>query len=496
MKSGGFLRDVAKVTFGIVFGHGLTILVAPILTRLYAPEAFGVAAVFVSVATIVSVVSCLKYELAIMLPKEEKEAADLLGLSVVATFLVTLLTIVGVWCCGAPLVQHFKIPELLPYLHWIPLLVFSRGLFLCLNHWTLRKKRFKQLSLSDISASSATAGLRVGLGWVGIATSGSLISAVIVGRLISVLVLVGRFFREDLRNIIHSISLVGMWRGCVRYRKFPLLSSWSMVFMTMSLEIPVLLLGTFFSPEVVGFYALGRRTLQVPISLVSSTISKVFFQRTAATRGQAMLPKIVEKAALKLVALGAAPLLLFQLLGPEIFGVAFGKEWIEAGNIVQFLTPWFFMVFVGSPISILAVVLEKQEFALLLNFLLLMTRVASLVIGGVNDNLNLSLILFSGSGFFLIGLFLLFLLKEAGVSLSYFVSVSLRTLSVACAFVFPLFFLKRLSWVDPKWLVILGLVVCILYYLRLFLTDSDLRSLFEQLLSERKGRGNRQKEGG
>lgn len=45
-------------------------LVVPILSRLYTPDAFGTAAVFVSIAGIISIVSCFRYELAIMLPEQ------------------------------------------------------------------------------------------------------------------------------------------------------------------------------------------------------------------------------------------------------------------------------------------------------------------------------------------------------------------------------------------------------------------------------------------
>ena len=54
---------------------------APVLTRLYGPEAFGFLALFTSITSIIGVVACMRCELAIMLPKTDEEAANLLGLS-------------------------------------------------------------------------------------------------------------------------------------------------------------------------------------------------------------------------------------------------------------------------------------------------------------------------------------------------------------------------------------------------------------------------------
>ena len=77
-SSSNFAANVLKLVTGSVFAQGIGVLVAPIVARLFAPEAFGFAALFTSIAGIISVVACLRYELAIMLPKTDEEAANLI----------------------------------------------------------------------------------------------------------------------------------------------------------------------------------------------------------------------------------------------------------------------------------------------------------------------------------------------------------------------------------------------------------------------------------
>ena len=79
--SSSFAANVLKLVTGSVIAQGLGVLAAPVIARLFAPEAFGVAALFVSITGIIGVVACLRYELAIMLPKTDEEAANLLGIS-------------------------------------------------------------------------------------------------------------------------------------------------------------------------------------------------------------------------------------------------------------------------------------------------------------------------------------------------------------------------------------------------------------------------------
>ena len=79
--SSSFATNVLKLVTGSVFAQGLGVLVVPIVTRLFAPEAFGVVALFASITGILGVVACLRYQLAIMLPKTDEDAANLLGVS-------------------------------------------------------------------------------------------------------------------------------------------------------------------------------------------------------------------------------------------------------------------------------------------------------------------------------------------------------------------------------------------------------------------------------
>lgn len=73
-----FKGDVLRLVSGTGLTQLIGVLAAPILTRLYAPEAFGVAALFASLTGIPGVLACMRYELSIVLPDNDREAANLL----------------------------------------------------------------------------------------------------------------------------------------------------------------------------------------------------------------------------------------------------------------------------------------------------------------------------------------------------------------------------------------------------------------------------------
>ena len=92
-----FVGDVLKLVSGTAFAQVLSIIAAPFLTRLYGPEAFGLSAIFVGISAIVSAIACLRYELSIMLPETDKEAANLLGGSLGLVVVISLLTCPLMW---------------------------------------------------------------------------------------------------------------------------------------------------------------------------------------------------------------------------------------------------------------------------------------------------------------------------------------------------------------------------------------------------------------
>ena len=72
-----FADNVLTLAGGTTIALGVTILASPITSRLFAPEAFGLAALFMSGATVAGLLACMRYEMAIVLPKNDEEAASL-----------------------------------------------------------------------------------------------------------------------------------------------------------------------------------------------------------------------------------------------------------------------------------------------------------------------------------------------------------------------------------------------------------------------------------
>lgn len=472
-----FLGDVVKLVSGNAFAQILSILASPILTRLYAPEAFGDLALFTSITSIIGVIVCLRYELAIMLPEKDEEAANLIALSIGIAAVISLISIPIIWLAGSQIAGLLNAPNLSHYLWLIPPTLFFGGIGVghpALNFWATRTRRFKELSVTRVISSIITTSIKLGAGFVGLATSGSMIGANVIGSIVSPLILAGQIWREEGKRILHSIR----WRGVIynikRYRDFPLYSTWSALLNTTSVQLPSLLLATFFSSTVVGYYALGYRILQTPMGIIGNAIGQVFFQRASVAVKKGNLASVVENTFLHLLILGIYPFALLAGAGSEIFTILFGKSWANAGLYAQLLAPWIFFVFIHSPISTLFIIREKQKVGLAYNIVLLVSRIVSLIIGGVLKQPLAALGLFALTGTISIVIIDLWLLHNAGVNI---VKLLVTTVPYICLSIINLAILLGAKWIfniNNIWIIALSVLTTLLYYLYVLRRDKSI----------------------
>ncbi|MBE9572357.1 MAG: oligosaccharide flippase family protein [Proteobacteria bacterium] len=468
--------NVLKLATGSAFAQGLGILVAPIITRLFAPEAFGVAALFASITGIMGVVACLRYELSIMLPKTDEEAANLLGVSLCFVSIITVITALIIFFAGDIIVKLLNSPELKKYFWLIPISVFVSGAFLALNYWNSRTKHFGRLSIARVVSSISTQVTKLGFGFAGYVNSGVLIGASIMGQCVPTFVLGGQMWRDDHTLLRGSIRWKKMIAGLKRHKKFPLISSWSALLNTASHELPTLILAFYFSPTVVGFYALGKLVLSMPMNLIGGAIAQVFFQKAAEANSRTgELGKVVKEVFMRLLSLGIFPILLLTIIGKDVFIVAFGARWAEAGIYVQILSLWVFFQFISSPISTLFSVLEKQGAGLAFNVVLLVTRATSLIIGGMSGDIRFTLFLFASTGVACYGFLCFWLISSARVPMKYVVYQIVKYFIYSSPMLIIIALAKCSLGISNIGILLIGLSCMSLYYFLLLTRDKELK---------------------
>jgi len=478
-KKKSFALDVLTITSGTTFAQILTVLSVPALARLYQPENFGVWALYSSIVSIISVIICMRYEYSIMLPELDDDAINLLGVSFLAIGVVTVLTLAIIWFLKEFIINILNSPEIGNYLWLVPPFVLVNGIFLALNGWNSRTKLFRRLSFSRISSSVSTTAVQIMIGIFKKNSPTGLITGSLAGQSVATFILAGQIWRDDRNLIRKSLNWKKMYEVLKRYSKFPLVDSFSALMNSISWQLPAFLLAAFFSPTIVGFYSFGFRLIQMPMSLIGSSISQVFFQRASRASSRGTLPILTENVFKVLVIIGMFPILVLTIVGSDVFTVIFGKVWAEAGVYTQILGFWAFVWFISSPLSGIYLVVEKYDFGFRYNFFNLITRFLSLIIGGLLGSARIALILFSISGIVVYGYLCLKMMSYSGVKISRALKIVFSNFILFVPAGIILVVLK-IRETNPILLVAFSGMVIGIYYLYILKTETSVKKILKE----------------
>ncbi|MFL9627876.1 lipopolysaccharide biosynthesis protein [Aeromonas jandaei] len=391
-----YARNVITLMSGTGLAQAIPIAISPILTRLYSPEEFGMFALYLAMAAILSVGATGRYELAILLPKKDSDAMNILALSVFLSFIVSLLFLVVIFAFNYEMTSFLNTPEISAWLYWVPASTLLMGIYQSLNYWSNRKSHYKRLAISRSIQSGASAVTQLGAGYIG-ASIGGLIGSQLVGQVVSSAVLSQQIVHED-KLYFRKIRKKRMLLMARRYQNFPRFLILAHGFNTASAQIPVMFLTVFFSTSIAGFYMLTQRVMGVPTTLIASAIGDVFRQEaTHAYIHSGNCRDIYISTFKMLLFLSLPPSLVFIFIAPDLFAFAFGDTWRDAGIYAQILTPVFFLRFVTTPLSNMFMIAEKQKLDLVWQIGLLSMTFFSLLIGKYAASAYLAIILFATS---------------------------------------------------------------------------------------------------
>ena len=395
---GTFIKNVITLVAGTTAAQALSIIAAPLLTRLYSPDDFGIVALYSAILGILSVVANWRYESAIVLPDNDKDALVLLHISLIIAVLMSAVVLLFVAFFREVAATILRVPEMEGWLWALPLSLLSVGIFQPLNYWCIRRKQFSRLSLRTVTQSSVTVVTQVGAGTSIHPGVGGLIGGAILGQIVAAGTLAWQIFRDEGSFITAKMSGSDLKRILRRYKRFPLFDSWSILLNTGSTMMPALLLGYFFQPAVVGYYSLGHRVLTMPMNIVGGAVAQVFFPRATEANRNGELADQTLKMFRKLLEIGLVPILLITLVAPDLFVIVFGTQWLIAGEYIRWIALWLLFVFISSPLSVLYLILEKQREGLVVNVVMFSSRLVALIIGGFSGDALFAIKLFGSTG--------------------------------------------------------------------------------------------------
>ena len=374
-----FIGNVATMMSGRTVAAAIALVTMPIVARLFQPSDFGVVAVFIAIVSLSLTVATFRYELAVMLPKQEADATSLLALTyrVLACFCIGMLSLIAVYRLSG--VTLGTLDLLGRWLWLVPLGVLLAGVNEIQESWLARNKEFRTASTALIAGNTSTSAIRIGVGAVWGSSAMGLVSSYLFGALCRSAVQQSAMRGVASRAIFGHVGRGEMLGLARRYGDFPKLNMPAGLVFSIGQNLPVLVFGAMFSPAVVGYYAMAYRLTEVPLSIVANSIRKVFLQKSAdIANREGDLRRAFLLTVGGLAVVGILPALMLAYLGELLLVWLLGPAWTTAGEYVQIMAYFLFMHWVAAPTGPVFIVLRRQDTWLRLQALMAALRAGAL----------------------------------------------------------------------------------------------------------------------
>lgn len=368
-----FLQASAVLASGTAGGHVVTMLAMLVLPRLYAPADFGTLAVYTGVVATIGVAACLRFDVALALPEDERDAAGLLALSLASALAVALATLGAVALLPA-LRERLPAGVRGPAVWLLAPGVLAFAALSALQNWNVRGRQFGTIARARIGQSATAGGVQIAGGAAGaggLLLAGGLLSGYVTGSL-----LLARRVAGPLRHWLATATRAEARSLAARYRRFPQFSTWEALANNAAIQVPVILIAARATAAEAGFVAWAMYVIQAPMSLLGSAVAQAYLAGAPREHARGELGRFTLDVLAQLTAVGLGPLLALAALAPVGFPIVFGPAWERAGWLVAWMLPWFFLQLLASPVSMALHVSGRQRTALALQLFGLVLRVS------------------------------------------------------------------------------------------------------------------------
>lgn len=349
-------KHIIMLSSGVLLGQAVAMLLQPIATRLYSPEAFGCLSLVVSFGTMFAPVTTLQYHISIVHSPDEDEfpLCKLVLLCVCTTSLLLLL--------GLLVILVLDLEEYRSVGYWIlfgAVINFLSGITNCIESYNNRHSEYALMTKVTVYRATAGGIAKVLFGLFHFETAGLVLSQC-VGTISGI--------RKQSQSIIKhwkeilSVSFSDVWRMAKKYSEQPFFAMPGIFILQFSYSFIPVIINTCFSTRDGGFFSITIAILGLPLSLISNNVSRVFFKNASLERNKTgCFADSFKSTAMLLTVVSILGFALLWLIAEPLFGFVYGTEWVRSGLFTKLLIPMYAARFIVTGLMHGFVICKKQK---------------------------------------------------------------------------------------------------------------------------------------
>lgn len=376
LKGKTFLASLSLLTFGSIVSQIITFLLSPVISRVYTDFQMGQYTSLLVMVSVFSSISMGRYELVIVSENDNFFVRTLVKLSKLILIASTpILTIISFTYL------KFSTDDL--KVSWVFFLIFFilfilNGLILLYTSILNREKKYRELAFSNILNVTIKNIFTVLLGFLNFKVWGLLISLVL-GLIVQIIYLfnsIDAFYLKDSDIQVKQLKTVAK-----EHDKQIIYSTPAALAMNFSAQSNNIFIDILFDKALLGQYSFTHRILALPISLISTNVSKVYFETASREYNETgTYYNTFRKTTLFLAIIGFFMGVAIFAFGPFLVSWFLGSEWELAGILSRYMAPFYSIRFVVAPLTMGTIISKKQDYELQMQILFVTVSVISFLI--------------------------------------------------------------------------------------------------------------------
>lgn len=375
-----FTKNVSVLVTGTALSQAIPFLMLPILQRwFYTPHDFGIFSLYISISAPFIAIASLKYEYAIVLSRDNKDAINVFFLSFIIVIAISFLLIIATLLCQFGLFSFSDNKAIIPYLWTLPVIVFFAGMYEVFNYWNTREKKYNKIARSKVYQSISAESVKLA---GGVLKAGNfwLIIGRIIGQIVSVIYL-GFIFLKKFKGELKYINVTDIKKQARHYVHFPLFTMPTVFVSTFSGALFSMMIIKYYGTELLGIVSASTQYVAVPFGIISGSFANVFYQKISTIDSKEQMLNLYKSLAFRLMLVSILFIIVVYFIPGEFIVFILGEKWSALVVYLKIFIISLSFSFVSSSLSFIYTRLMKQRIMLLFGIFQLSLTYASIYLG-------------------------------------------------------------------------------------------------------------------
>ena len=399
-----FQKQIVTLFKGSFWGQIIGFIGSFILAKQYGTEAYGIFAVFTSTMIFVSILNTFQLEYTIVPSKTKAESLNktnqVFNICLYSTFLISILLIS----------IYFLKKDILTQKVNILFIAILASLFFSFNKILEAQltffKKFHTLSFIRLLQPL------LNLFFQGVLYFKFNLYGLVIGNLLTIIVLFF-IFKKNSANTLKLLRPTFYKEVFTTYKDIITKLFPATILNSIAITLIPLLISDIFSIAEFGVYFLSLRLLSVPLSLITNTVTQVYYKTANVLyhSNPNKLYTLTKKTILTNLIIICCLLVLINTIGIFLIELFFDSSWKYLRTFTILSSFLFIGKVIHNPISDILIILNKNHRSLLLSIYLFLTNLIAIYIGYTTNNIfyTIGIISFIGGLAYFINVF--FILK-------------------------------------------------------------------------------------